>query len=226
MPLMSRIRLLWLALTMQPIAGAEEAPPAEGAAPAEGEKPAEEPAAEKGGKPEEPAKDEEKQLGPEGEKALAAFKKRAREAEKQSKELADELAKIKDANKSEQEKALDKARKEATEAATADVTSGFQKRILNAEVKARAAGKLAYPDDAPRLLDLDVAELFDEDGEVKADVIDRALDALVESRPRLKADPHDGRPAGDDDAGKGSGAGKADAEKSVEDWIGEVRRNK
>ena len=222
MPLTQRLRVLWMALTMRPIAGAEDDPPATGDKtdpPAAGGAPAPDPGKKKQDSPEDPP------LGPEGEKALAAFKQRARDAEKQSKELAEKLAKVEEANKSEQEKALDKARKEATDTATAEVTSSFQKRILNAEVKARAAGKLAYPDDAPRLLDLKPDDLFDEDGEVKADVIDKAIDALIESKPRLKADTTDRRPSGDDDAGQGSGEGKAEADKSVEDWISEVRRN-
>lgn len=206
----------------------------EGAKPEAGQKPGStdepgktpEPAKPEPAKGEEPKK-EDTPLGPPGEKALEEWKKRAKAAEKTAKESTEKLAKFEEASKSEQEKALDKARKEATDAATAEVSGKFRTRILNAEVKARAAGKLAYPDDAPRLLDLDADELFDEDGEVKAADIDKAIEALIESRPRLKADPSDGRPVGDDDAGKGSGGeAKRLEDMTPADWEQEMYGSK
>lgn len=196
----------------------------------EGEKPSEEKKPEeKGGTPapaEKPEGNEDKPLGEAGEKALAEWKKRAKAAEKQAKEYEQKVAEQEEATKSEHEKALDKARKEAADAAKAETVGEFRKRILRAEIRTAAAGKLADPSDAVALLDLDLDEVFDEDGEVKAEEINSAIADLLERKPHLKADPHDGRPSGDADAGKGSGGAKSPEDMTPEDWEKQDRRNK
>jgi hypothetical protein len=57
-------------------------------------------------------------------------------------------------------------------------------RVLHAEVRAQAAGRLADPNDAVSLLDL-TAFTVDADGIVDTDAIGAALDQLVASKPYL-----------------------------------------
>ena len=129
---------------------------------------------------------------------------RSKESFAEATKLRAELEELKSASQSEQEKAIDKARKEAAKEATAEVTSGFQKRVLNAEIKAQAAGRFADPDDAVRLLDLDDTEVFDAEGEVQTATLQKALDDLLERKPHLAAERQPQVP-GDVDAGKGQG---------------------
>jgi len=82
-------------------------------------------------------------LGAAGEKALEAFKVRAREAEKQTKDLAAKVKKYEDRDKSESDKAAEKA-------------AEAEKRATNAETKLMrveiAAAKGLDPDMAARLV--------------------------------------------------------------------------
>lgn len=150
-------------------------------------------------------------LGEAGKKALEAERTRAKAAEKAHKaamkELEDarkRLADIDASSKSDTDKAIEKAKAEAAEAAGKEATAKANARILKAEVRAAAAGKLADPADALRLLDLDDFEV-DDDGEVDAKAIAKALDDLVKSKPYLAA--KGGRPAGNADQGVRSDSG-------------------
>lgn len=126
----------------------------------------------------------------------------AKKARREADELRKQLAQREDADKSEQEKALDKARQEAADAAKAEVTGAFRKRILNAEIRALAAGRFADPDDAIRLLDVEDEDAFDDQGDVKSADLSKAVDDLLDRKPHLKANGH--RPSGSSDAGKGN----------------------
>lgn len=125
-------------------------------------------------------------LGPAGEQALDAFKKRARDAEARVKAQESELEKLRDAQRSESEKAVEKARKEATEQARSEVLAAANRRILTAEVRAAAGGRLADPLDAVRLLDVDAFSV-NEDGEVDTKAITKAIDGLLDAKPYLAA---------------------------------------
>jgi hypothetical protein len=59
-------------------------------------------------------------------------------------------------------------------------------RIVRAEVRAAAAGKLADPADAYKFLDLSQFEV-DDDGNVDADEVSDAIDDLIKSKPYLAA---------------------------------------
>lgn len=161
-------------------------------------------------------------LGDAGKAAIAAERKRASVAEKENKTLKARLDEIESANQTETEKAISAARKEAAEAATAEVTQSFRDRILKSEVKAQATGKFADPDDAISLLKLDHDEVFDDDGEVQADVLAKHLDALLERKPHLKADPSGGRPVGDADAGRGSSEAPGSPIEAHNQWLAGV----
>ncbi len=156
------------------------------------------------------------QLGEAGKKALEAERATARNAEKARKaaearaaELEERFAKLEEGQKSETEKALEKARKEAGDAATKEATAKANARILRAEVKAAAGGKFADPADAVRFVDLDQFEVDEANGEVDAKAIAKALDVLGTEKPYLLANGR--KPAGDADQGaRGSSAGTGD----------------
>lgn len=168
--------------------------------------------------------DDDKPLGPAGEKALAAEKTRRkaefakrREAEKRAEEAEVELAKLRRA--AERAKAAqaradakddkpsaepadeidpDEIRREAEQKAVA----AANERIVKAEVRASAAGKLADPKDALKFLDLSKFEV-DADGNVDTEEIDDAIADLLKSKPYLAPAQSDGRRF------KGSGDGGA-----------------
>ncbi len=160
-------------------------------------------------------------LGDAGKAAIAAERKRANAAEKALKAVQEQLDGLTQASQTETEKAIDKARKEATDAATAEVTKSFRDRILKSEIRAQATGKYADPDDAIRLLELE-DDVFDDDGEVRTDALSKQLDALLDRKPHLKADPSNGRPMGDGDAGKGFGGEVKTPEQQHQEFIAGV----
>lgn len=130
-----------------------------------------------------PAPDPDPVLRPEGEQALAAWKDRAKAAEKDAKRANDaeaELAKLRAASMSDTEKAVAAAKAEGRTEALSTVNG----RLLRAEVKAAAAGKLADPDDACSMIDLDQFKVGD-DGNVDTSAIAKAIDVLVKAKPYL-----------------------------------------
>jgi hypothetical protein len=138
------------------------------------------------------------ELGDGGKKALDAERTRARNeekarkaAEKRATELEERLAKVEADTKTEGEKALEAARKEASDTARAEERTKAARRILTSEVKAAAGGKLADPLDAVRLLDLDEFSIDDE-GEVDAKSIAAAIDGLLKEKPYLAANRSNG----------------------------------
>ena len=160
-------------------------------------------------------------LGDGGKAALEAERKARKAAEKQARDAQAQLDKLADANQSEQERAIAKAVKEATDAAKAEVTNDFRSKLLNAEIRAQAAGKFANPDLATRVLDIDADDVFDDDG-IKKDAVSKAVDDFLalDANAGLKADPSNGRPVGDADAGKGAGASGAQSpEQAHNDWL-------
>lgn len=144
---------------------------------------------------------------------------KARKAAEEVERLQKALAEHEEASKSEQEKALDRARKEAAEAATAEVANTYRAKIKTAEIRAQAAGRFADPSDAVALAKIDDDELFDSAGEINTDAIKTALDALIESKPHLAARQGGGHVQGDVDAGKGVGDAKSLEDLSVEEHL-------
>jgi len=129
---------------------------------------------------------DENTLGDAGKKAIDAMKGKWRAAEAsrraQAKELADLKAQIATQGKSPDEQAIEEAKR----AATAEATTKANAKILRSEVRAAAAGKLADPKDALRLLDLDEFEV-NEDGEVDEAEIGAAIAQLLKDKPYLAA---------------------------------------
>ena len=138
-----------------------------------------------------PSSDSTADLGEAGRRALAAERNRANEAERAAKAheaklatLTAELEKLRDASRSDAEKAIEKARKEATESARKETLAAANRRIVLAEIRAAAGGKLADPSDAVRLLNVDDFTVND-DGEVDAKAISKAIDGLLDAKPYL-----------------------------------------
>lgn len=141
-----------------------------------------------------PAPAPEPQLTAEEKAALQEAGQRALIAERKGRQEAEqELAKIRDANKSETEKAIDEARKEGEATATAK----FGGQLLESKVLIHAAGKLSDPADATRFITLaDLAT--NEAGEVEDKTIQAAIADLVKRKPYLAsgAKPGPGEPDG------------------------------
>jgi hypothetical protein len=145
----------------------------------------------------------EPQLGPEGEKALEAFKARARKAEKAEKELRERLDKIEEQNKSEGQKALDAARKEARAEAEAEFEKERRADRLAVAV-AKRARDLADVDDV--VLNLErrgMDGLYDEDGRIADKALDAQIESLLKDKPHLRAAGTGGRPQGTANGGEG-----------------------
>lgn len=139
---------------------------------------------------------------------------------KENEELRAKLAEIENSNKSEQEKALAKAREEAA----AETRQAFEQERradrLEAAVTRLAAKPMKLGDDQVRFADPDDAllhverainrgeidpdDIFDSDGKVQPAALTDALVELLTSKPHLREQPH-GRVLGDADAGKGAG---------------------
>lgn len=112
-------------------------------------------------------------------KALRAERQARKSAEKRARELE---AKAEAANLEPDEQKLAEARREATSTAVKAANA----RILKAEIRAAAKGRLSDPADAFKFLDLDEFEVSD-DGEIDTADIEQAIDALLESKPYLSA---------------------------------------
>lgn len=146
---------------------------------------------------------EDPPLGPAGEKALDAFKERARVAEAEVKRLAAveaEYEKIRQASLSQQEQAIEAAKAAGRAEATAE---GIRGRFTD-RVAALAANKVAdstlfsNPDVALGLLGLDTIPVTPT-GDIDAEAISAAVDSLVETKPYLAASATP--PAGSADQG-------------------------
>ncbi len=174
-----------------------------------------------------------------------AWKVKARKTEAQRKRIQEErdklaakLAEIEKSNMSAQEKAIAKAREDAT----AEVTTKYEQerrtdRIENAVTKLALKGfkakdgdkditlKFADPDDAQLRLDralrngdLEYDDIYT-DGKAQTDALTDFLTELLTEHPRLRAlEPgSNGGKKVDFDAGKGSGSGRKDLESMTSD---------
>lgn len=146
-------------------------------------------------------------LGDAGKRALDAERTARREAETAAKQLVAErdrltaeLEEVRAGQLSDQDKALEAARKEAREAATAETDEKYRKRLDAADVKATAT-KFADPADAILYLDVDSLPR-DADGTLEPKALADALGKVLEDKPHLAAKPNpgsaDGGPRGGD----------------------------
>lgn len=116
------------------------------------------------------------QLGDKGKRALASMKGKWRTERDKRRELERQLAEKDGADDAEQ------ARRKAEAEAMAKANT----RILKAEIRAAAKGRLADAKDALTFLDLDQFEVG-EDGEIDPEEIEDAITDLLKSKPYLAA---------------------------------------
>jgi hypothetical protein len=122
-------------------------------------------------------------LGDAGKKALDAMKadrKKARDEAAAEKARADALQAKLDGTEAEHTKTLEAQRVKD------DALAAANNRILSAEVRAAAAGKLNDPADALAYIDLSSFEVGD-DGSVDTDAIGAAVSDLISKKPYLAA---------------------------------------
>lgn len=152
---------------------------------------------------------------------------RAKADKKRADALQAELDKIKNADKSDQEKAIDDAKAEVR----AELDAERRHDRLEVAVTRLAARTFADTEDALIHLeraikdgDVDQDDIFDNDGKVQTDAVKTALTELLERKPHLAAG--DGTPPpGDSDAGKGRGSKGAEA-MSPADHYEQIRAGK
>lgn len=114
---------------------------------------------------------------------LARERDRRQAAEREAKRVKDleaELNKFREQSMTETEKAIAAAKREALE----EAQKSFQRRLVQAEVRAMAAGKLNDPEDAIHFLDLDDVAVG-EDGTIDKKALTKKLDDLVKAKPYL-----------------------------------------
>ncbi|WJD99765.1 hypothetical protein [Streptomyces antimycoticus] len=116
------------------------------------------------------------QLGDKGKRALAAMKGKWKSERDKRQALERQLA----------TKGKDDDGEDATDKAVQAATAAANGRILRAEIKAAAKGRLADPKDALTFLDLSKFEV-DEDGSVDEDEIAEAIGDLLTKKPYLAA---------------------------------------
>lgn len=134
---------------------------------------------------------------------------RAKADKKRADALQTELDKIKNADKSDQEKAIDDAKAEVR----AELDAERRHDRLEVAVTRLSARTFADTEDALIHLeraikdgDVDQDDIFDTDGKVQTDAVKTALTELLERKPHLAAGDGTPPPPGDSDAGKGRGS--------------------
>ena len=121
-------------------------------------------------------------LGESGLRALQREREAAAEARREADAAKAELETLRAAQMTDTDKALAAAKAEGA----AEVSAKFAARVLLSEIRVAAAGKLADPNDAVRLLDLTKFTVTD-DGTVDTTAITSAIDELVIAKPYLAA---------------------------------------
>ncbi|MFH8805485.1 hypothetical protein ACH4F6_39090 [Streptomyces sp. NPDC017936] len=142
-------------------------------------------------------------LGDPGKKALDTMKGKLRAEREKRRSLEAQLAELNKPADGEQPD-RDALVRQAEQTALARVNE----RLVKAEVRAAAAGKLADPADAHRFLDLSQFEV-DADGNVDADEVAEAIDDLIKSKPYLAAQGGTPKPRFQGTADSGARKGNA-----------------
>lgn len=143
------------------------------------------------------------QLGDPGKKALDTMKGKLKAERERRRALEAQLA--------ERDKPADGDQPDPdalARQAEATAMARVNERLVKAEVRAAAAGKLADPADAHRFLDLSQFEV-DDDGNVDADEVADAIDDLLTSKPYLAAQGGSTKPRFQGTADSGARKGNA-----------------
>lgn len=124
--------------------------------------------------------DGDEALGDKGKRALDAMKGKWKGERDKRRALEQRITELEQGSGGDEDP--EAIRRQAQQEATAKAN----RRIVRAEIRAAAAGKLADPADALRFLDLDSFEV-DDDGNLDDDEIADAIDNLVQAKPYLAA---------------------------------------
>lgn len=136
------------------------------------------------------ADDGNDELGDKGKRALDSMKSKWKNERTRRQQLEARVSELESASGGDDD---DAARQRAADtAALAKANS----RIVRAEVRAAASGKLSDPADALSFIDLDQFEVG-EDGDVDQEEIAEAIEDLVRRKPYLAAQGGTGRPKPD-----------------------------
>lgn len=141
-------------------------------------------------------------LGDAGKKALDRMKADLRAAKAEAREAREEAERAKAAADGRE------AEWEAERKSREDADQRFNQRILKAELKAAATGKLANPAVAEKFIDLTQFEVS-EDGDVDADALATAITDLLAKEPYLSAQGGDKKQVLPDVSQGASTSGKA-----------------
>jgi hypothetical protein len=150
----------------------------------------------------------------------AKWKALSRKHEAEAKKAKAELDKIRAANQTEAEKALEAARQEGRQAATVDVAQ----RLAAAEIKAALTG--IVPDPASIVEDLNLAKYVDDSGEVNSEAV-AELRKRFEGLSKGARRPGGGNPLGQGQKGEPARQGQltqADLSKMSPQEIVKARR--
>ncbi|EOM78060.1 hypothetical protein DW322_11250 [Rhodococcus rhodnii] len=129
------------------------------------------------------------ELGDKGKRALESMKSKWKSERTRRQQLEARVADLESKDGDDDDASRQRA---ADAAALAKANS----RIVRAEIRAAAAGKLSDPADALSFIDLDQFEVG-EDGDVDQDEIAEAITDLVRRKPYLAAQSGTGRPKPD-----------------------------
>jgi hypothetical protein len=168
------------------------------------------PADDSGDAAEPPTGDGDASLGDAGKRAIDRMKETAKAAVAAKKAAEAELAALKAQNQSAAD--VDAA----ITAATQKVALEYQSKVVAAEIKAAAVGKVVDPDLLGNLPEFDPSKFVTSDGDVDQAAIASAITDLVASKPYLAA--QGGRSQGSADGGPRNG-GSSVADRSTKDWI-------
>lgn len=113
------------------------------------------------------------------------WKAMARKHEREAKKLRTELAAAQKANETAAEAAIREAREEAASAARGELEPALAAARLETAVLRSAGTKLADPADALRFIDASLVS--DDDGQVDAKKLGKAIDDLIAEKPYLAA---------------------------------------
>lgn len=122
--------------------------------------------------------EEDKPLGPAGERALEAMKEKERKTRAELRQLKAELAALKAPRDGEA------TPEQVREQIRQELANEFRKPIIEANVKAAAAGLFADPEDAVAFLDMSDFDV-DASGNVEVSDIQDALKDLLARKPHL-----------------------------------------
>lgn len=162
-------------------------------------------------------------------KAEARKHERRAKQERREREKAQQaLSEREQADLSEHEQAIKAAREEGRTEALTEAQRERRHDRLEVAVTRLAAKTFNDTDDAlmhvERAIErgeLDADEIFDGEGKVQTDALREALEDLLERKPHLKAGA--AVTSGDSDAGKGSGNGKSEMDKTPAEILKEIQ---